>query len=230
MVRGTWYGMIRTIGAGIVAACGLMVLFSTWPEAETPLDLRSTDALTVTLNGEWEPIDPELLARLEWFPSHVMGRPSREEDPVPEEAVEEPFVEETPASTPRPISSTYTVSKNDSYWRIAERELGDGIRHGQILDWNPHLQGKTLQPGMTLILYREGISAEGVGSRLDRPHSESATQVYLVKRGDTLTAIARSYGVSSETLFQENRDRVSSPDLIPVGTHLRVPASPRGFQ
>ncbi len=230
MVRGTWLGIFRTIGAGIIAVCGLMVLFSTWPEVEKPLDLRSTEALTVTLDGEWEPLDPGLLERLEWVPPRQEESSFWDAYPVPVETVEEPFVEEIAATTPQSLSSTYTVTKNDSYWRIAERELGDGIRHRQILDWNPHLKGKTLQPGMTLILYRDGITAGGIEPVPDRPRSTSAAQVHLVKQGDTLTAIARSYGVSAETLYQENRDHVSSPDLIPVGTQLRVPASTRGFQ
>ena len=31
------------------------------------------------------------------------------------------------------------MKKNDSLWRIAQRELGDGLLHERILEWNPAL-------------------------------------------------------------------------------------------
>jgi soluble lytic murein transglycosylase-like protein len=52
--------------------------------------------------------------------------------------------------------------------------------------------------------------------------SRSAT--YTVKRGDTLTKIARRYGLSSwRVLFAVNRDRIRNPNRIRVGQVLRLP-------
>ena len=45
-----------------------------------------------------------------------------------------------------------------------------------------------------------------------------------VARGETLTAIARRYGVSVERLVEENA--LSDPDRLEVGQHLRLPGIP----
>ena len=53
-----------------------------------------------------------------------------------------------------------------------------------------------------------------------------ATQWYEVKRGDTLSKIARQfYGDPSlyRKIFDANRDRLVDPDLIHVGEKLRIP-------
>ena len=52
---------------------------------------------------------------------------------------------------------------------------------------------------------------------------------YVVQRGDTLYGIARRlYGDGKlwEVIFNANRDRVSSPTQLKVGTELRIPARP----
>jgi len=51
-------------------------------------------------------------------------------------------------------------------------------------------------------------------------------QVYEVKSGDTLSAIAqRFYGKASlyPKIFEANRDILSNPDLIKVGQKLKIP-------
>lgn len=61
------------------------------------------------------------------------------------------------------------------------------------------------------------------------PHVESAPAVALngahrVVHGDTLSALARHYGLPSwHPLFEANRDKIKDPDLIYPGQLLRVP-------
>jgi nucleoid-associated protein YgaU len=53
------------------------------------------------------------------------------------------------------------------------------------------------------------------------------TSVHVVRRGETLWGIARRVlgaGMKWKEIFDANRDRVSDPDLLRVGTELRVPA------
>ncbi|RME85442.1 MAG: LysM peptidoglycan-binding domain-containing protein [Caldilineae bacterium] len=47
-------------------------------------------------------------------------------------------------------------------------------------------------------------------------------RIYVVKRGDTLSKIARRFGVSVKTLVRINR--LKNPNLIFVGQRLRIPA------
>ena len=53
-----------------------------------------------------------------------------------------------------------------------------------------------------------------------------ATQWYEVKKGDTLSKIAKEiYGDPSlyPKIFEANKDRLRDPDLIQVGQKLRLP-------
>lgn len=53
-----------------------------------------------------------------------------------------------------------------------------------------------------------------------------ATQWYEVKKGDTLSKIAKQfYGDASlyPKIFEANRDRLKNPDLIQIGQKLRIP-------
>ncbi|HUL71613.1 MAG TPA: LysM peptidoglycan-binding domain-containing protein [Vicinamibacterales bacterium] len=62
--------------------------------------------------------------------------------------------------------------------------------------------------------------APGTGDAWD------ATQWYEVKKGDTLSKIAKEfYGDASlyPKIFEANKDQLSNPDLIRVGQKLRIP-------
>ena len=53
-----------------------------------------------------------------------------------------------------------------------------------------------------------------------------ATQYYEVKKGDTLSKIAKEfYGDPSlyQQIFEANKDQLKNPDLIKVGQKLRIP-------
>ena len=53
-----------------------------------------------------------------------------------------------------------------------------------------------------------------------------ATQWYEVKKGDTLSKIAKEvYGDPSlySKIFEANKDQLKNPDLIQVGQKLRIP-------
>ena len=58
------------------------------------------------------------------------------------------------------------------------------------------------------------------------PGAWDATQWYEVKRGDTLSKIAKEvYGDASlyPKIFEANRDSLKNPDKIRVGQKLRIP-------
>ena len=53
-------------------------------------------------------------------------------------------------------------------------------------------------------------------------------RVHVVARGETLTAIARRYGVTVRTLVEDNR--LTDPDRLEVGQRLTLPADPTAVQ
>lgn len=51
----------------------------------------------------------------------------------------------------------------------------------------------------------------------------STSQVYEVKSGDNLSAIAKNYGLTWQEIYEANRDVVKDPDLIQPGWKLKIP-------
>jgi hypothetical protein len=51
----------------------------------------------------------------------------------------------------RPVTRTYMVKRNDTLWKIARTELGDGKLWTAIRDANPKC-GKVLKPGVVLVI------------------------------------------------------------------------------
>lgn len=67
----------------------------------------------------------------------------------------------------------------------------------------------------------------------NRPDEVMVPEVYRVRDGDDLTAIAtRLYGHprGASALWQANADRLESPDLLPIGMPLNVPPAWQVFQ
>ena len=62
-----------------------------------------------------------------------------------------------------------------------------------------------------------GVKTDGV--KVASAGEES--RFYEVKKGDTLSAIARKYGISLKTIIQLN-PQIKNPDLIYVGDQIRV--------
>ena len=63
-------------------------------------------------------------------------------------------------------------------------------------------------------------------SRQPAPTPRNAPRTYVIKSGDTLSAISsRFYGTSSRwiDIYQANRDRLSSESAIRVGQEIRIP-------
>lgn len=56
--------------------------------------------------------------------------------------------------------------------------------------------------------------------------SSTATRIYVVKAGDSLSKIARSeYGDANawKAIFEANKDQIKDPNLIHPGQKLRIP-------
>src|SRR5262245_54728014 len=69
--------------------------------------------------------------------------------------------------------------------------------------------------------------ASASASRAELAASSCAVP-YIVRRGHTLSRIARTYSTSVQELVQLNRDQIKNPDLIRIGQELCLPAQPAG--
>lgn len=61
--------------------------------------------------------------------------------------------------------------------------------------------------------------------------AEPAARTYTVRKGDTLSAIAkREYGDAGSwrRIFEANRDQIDNPDLIHPGQELKIPEADGG--
>ena len=52
---------------------------------------------------------------------------------------------------------------------------------------------------------------------------EGASREYTVEAGDSLSKIAKAYGVTWQDIFEANKDIISNPDLIQPGWKLKIP-------
>jgi LysM repeat protein len=58
------------------------------------------------------------------------------------------------------------------------------------------------------------------------PVPEPTAQSYTIKEGDTLSGIARSFGLTLDELLAANEETIEDPNLIAVGDVIIIPAAP----
>lgn len=142
---------------------------------------------------------------------------------------------ETPAPV-GPSGRTATVRPNDSWWRLAKRELGSGNHWKALQAANP---GVKLHPGVKVALPQVSGSSSGgaaVASRGDsgtrsRPRARtvrsSGPRTHTVRPGEKLWNIAvQHYGRGHLYYKIAEHNGITDPDKVRVGTELRIPALP----
>lgn len=118
--------------------------------------------------------------------------------------------EQTTASA---ATITYTVKKGDTLSAIGKKYH---ISYKSIMSWN-NLKS-------TNIKYGQKLKIKNVSSTksVKTSSSSKATSTYTVKRGDTLSGIAKKYGVSYKTLMSWNNLKSTT---IRTGQKLKVKGS-----
>ena len=114
---------------------------------------------------------------------------------------------------------TYRVRRGDSLSRIASRF---GVRQSELVSLNGLRSRHRIRVGQVLKLptrARGGSAPATVAKAEARP----ASGVYVMRRGDTIGAVARRYGVSQSALMAANGIR--NPRRVQIGQRLTLPAA-----
>ncbi len=128
-------------------------------------------------------------------------------------------------------ATTYAVKSGDNFSTIAKK---NGITVAQLTAANSLTVNSILRPGQKLIIPSKALPAMSATD----PVTKSATPTgsvartggetvkHTVKSGDTLGAIARSYGVTSGDIAVANN--ISDPTKIRPGMELTIPHAKSG--
>jgi LysM repeat protein len=122
-----------------------------------------------------------------------------------------PTVRVTAAAAP----ATYTVQRGDTVSRIAARF---GLRTNDVLALNGLGWSSTIYPGQVLKL-----SAAAAAPAPAAPAPAPSTGTYTVQRGDTISAIARRHGTTTNAVLSANGLGWSS--IIYPGQTIKIPAA-----
>jgi LysM repeat protein len=114
--------------------------------------------------------------------------------------------------------TTYKIKKGDTLAKIANAH---GITMKVLNDANPGLDAKKLQIGKELKLpAAKKTTVADAGTAAGGAAVEGTT--YTVAKGDTLTGIARKFGVTVPEIRKANGLKT---DSIAVGKKLKIPTS-----
>jgi LysM repeat protein len=120
--------------------------------------------------------------------------------------------EAEPAPTARAVAGrVHRVKKGESLAAIGRRYR---VTVAQLLQWNDIAQDSKLSVGQ-----RIRVGAQGTTPR--PPVAKTTVSAHLVRRGETLSSLARRYGVSVESLMSANGLR--SARALRAGIRLRIP-------
>lgn len=111
---------------------------------------------------------------------------------------------------PTPQERTYTVKPNDSFWKIAEEQLGDGTRYKELAAYNGMSTDTVIHPGDVL--------------KIPVTSSQPAERTYTVKPNDSFWRIAEQQ-LGDGTRYKELAayNGMSTDTVIHPGDVLKLP-------
>ncbi len=123
-----------------------------------------------------------------------------------------PEIEGTPAFERVPVTRTV---------RLGEAAKLAGVPTGHLAALNPGLRGDTAHPGQVGELLVPADRAEPLLAALSRPSADGGTSdVHVVQRGDTLSAIASQHAVPVNDLARWNG--IDRPNALQPGQQLTL--------
>jgi LysM repeat protein len=145
----------------------------------------------------------------------------------PARTAEPPAPVPTLANTRAPGTRQYQVQSGDNLTKIA---FAFKVTTADIMAANQLKDGATLIPGRTLTIPAPRTATKPVAEAAKTTPAVKVSDVaptkttpgfYTVKKGDTLTSIARSFGISMQELSKANK--ITDPKKLQLGQVLKVP-------
>jgi LysM repeat protein len=133
-------------------------------------------------------------------------------------SVQPPPVVTPPPAAPEAAGTEYVVVKGDSLWKIAKK---NGVTIKAIEAANPGIDPAKLKVGQKLSIPGASGAAEPSTGLTGSPGVGGSQEIYVVKSGDTLSKIAKRYGLTVKAIESENG---LSTARIKVGEKLKIPA------
>ena len=235
--------------ARVFSGLGVLVLlwigvYWAWPVRDDGATLPGVSLGDDTANsvGQDEPrARPPLVA--ERFPSPGSDEPQVFETIAPPEPDRPSVGSESGPAEPgarviAPEFDDYVIRSGDNFEVISRRVYGTRRHAMAIARSNPLLDPRKLRAGQKIRVPRDpaniqGLPADGTGEPEGRPvpPSDAATIEYTVKRGDTLSGIAKAFYGSTkhvDFLYESNRGRLASKDDLRLGQVLLIRPLPEG--
>jgi LysM repeat protein len=144
------------------------------------------------------------------------------------------YASESPSTTlPIPIpnesaaeTKSYTIVRGDTLARIAR---ANGVTVTALTRSNPGVEPSRLKPGQRLQIPASAAAASAASAAAGIGFAEPAksdlgvgdSHLYTVKRGETLTRIAKAHGTTVRAIREANHMR---SDHLKVGQKLRLPS------
>ena len=94
----------------------------------------------------------------------------------------------------------YKVKRGDTLGKIAARYH---VTTSQIKNWNG-MRSNTIRVGQRLTIYTRGGSSASSGKSSSGAGKGGSAQIYTVRKGDTLSSIARRYGTTASAIQKYN--------------------------
>jgi LysM domain len=176
--------LFREFKLGIFALVALVALVvtlcldrggSTEPVDKSVKDQTSGKALVRVL---WQPPGGARGGRLPVQPDRVQT-PKGPTDPTPRDKQRrEPKPRERvlPPSPPRPVYSNYVVKRRDTFWKIAQNQLGDGKLWKLIWKANPGIRNPNrLKRGMVIRVPRKRLAGDSARRLAGGPKSPGSS-------------------------------------------------------
>jgi nucleoid-associated protein YgaU len=153
------------------------------------------------------------------------SHPTKSLGPLPLEVPDEP-------TQPARLSGKIEADANSAPQAASASSVGEQNGSASAAE-NPATMSKDYwRPSMKTASYEPGDSkAVAPRQRPPKPKADSTAVSFLLHRivdGDTLPGLAQRYLGSSKRfteILDANRDRLQSPDLLPIGAELRIPVT-----
>jgi LysM repeat protein len=201
-------GVLCVLAVGIASLAGMLIIGCKREETD-----QSSD-------NNQPPVDTNTVAATDTNTPPIEASNPPVMPPPAQPQVAAPVPPPMPPAAPAPTETEYVVVKGDTYSKIAKSY---GVSWKALEEANPNIPPTKLKVGEKLVI-PAGASTTGANAAAETANgvaSANGDQVYVVKTGDSLTRIAKHYGVTVKAIEAENN---LSTTRINVGQKLNIPA------